>query len=707
MKTSFYTWCINNNHTNLLQEWDKANPVTPTDISYGTNKIYSWICAKGHKWQTSVNNRTNGHTNCPVCNSKKIVAGFNDLQTFYPDIAKEWDYQRNLLKPNAIAVQSNQKVYWICPNNHSYLQTPYKRTQLHCNCPYCSNQKLLVGFNDLQTKFPSLSADWDYDKNTILPSQVFPGTRQKVWWKCEKNHSYYASIASRALLKTGCPYCAHQIPILGENDLQTLFPSLASEWDYEKNISSPSEYLPHSNKKVYWICNKKHSYKATICDRVAHKSCPICAGKQVVSGINDLFTTNPELKESWDYKRNSVDPKTVIRGSNKHVWWKCKRGHSWQASISSRTRKLGTNCPYCAKELQTSLQENVINFYVSKVFKTQTNVKFPFLNKREVDIYLPKFSIAIEYDGAHWHTQYQADLNKDLLCQKHNIQLIRLREPNCPIYESPSIKIPTQSPSNSQTYLQSAIIKLLKILQQLTDVPISIDVNIARDYVNILQTREINNKEHSCADLPIAKEWNYEKNGQLLPSAFEPNSNKRVWWKCEHGHEWQAIIQSRTRTKNPCGCPFCSEKKVISGVNDLATKNPQLTKEWNYTKNNILPSTIAANSNKKIWWICIHGHEWQASIASRNAGRGCPICANLKVLPGYNDLVTTHPNLTKEWNYEKNGNLLPNMVTHGTDKKVWWKCANGHEWQAFIYARTGKTPSGCPTCYRLKHSHNH
>ena len=137
--------------------------------------------------------------------------------------------------------------------------------------------------------------------------------------------------------------------------------------------------------------------------------------------------------------------------------------------------------------------------------------------------------------------------------------------------------------------------------------------------------------------------------------------------------------------------------KLIIGKNDLSTVNPKLTKEWNYDKNGDLkPEQFTANSWQKVWWKCSNGHEWQATIANRNRGNGCPYCSGKKVLQGYNDLATLNPKLASEWNYEKNGDLKPEHFTANSRKKVWWKCVNGHEWQATIKDRN--YGNGCPYC---------
>lgn len=94
------------------------------------------------------------------------------------------------------------------------------------------------------------------------------------------------------------------------------------------------------------------------------------------------------------------------------------------------------------------------------------------------------------------------------------------------------------------------------------------------------------------------------------------------------------------------------------------------------------------------------GHEWEAIIKNVNSGNGCPFCAGLKVFKGYNDLQTSNPTLANEWNYEKNNGLTPLDVTPNSNKKVWWKCSEGHEWQATISNRNHGT--GCKKCAKNK-----
>ena len=192
----------------------------------------------------------------------------------------------------------------------------------------------------------------------------------------------------------------------------------------------------------------------------------------------------------------------------------------------------------------------------------------------------------------------------------------------------------------------------------------------------------------------LAKEWNYEKNNGLTPMDVLPSSNKKVWWKCQKGHEWITSVANRSKGN---GCPYCSNKIVLKGENDLQTVNPTLAQEWNHKKNgNLKPNSFSSNSGQKVWWKCSEGHEWQATIDSRNNGHGCPYCTGQKALRCENDLQTVNPTLAKEWNYEKNNGLTPMDVLPSSNKKVWWKCKKGHEWQASITNRNKGV--GCPIC---------
>jgi len=192
----------------------------------------------------------------------------------------------------------------------------------------------------------------------------------------------------------------------------------------------------------------------------------------------------------------------------------------------------------------------------------------------------------------------------------------------------------------------------------------------------------------------IAAEWHPTKNNACKPDDFLPHSNKKKWWLCKKGHEWEVTIANRTKG---AACPLCNRRIPHSSCN-LAICNPEIAEEWHPTKNaKLKPSDILPHINKMAWWLCKKGHEWEARIYSRTCKRrhGCPICAGKFASPD-NNLEKLYPEIANEWHPTKNGNLKPSNVTAKSHTKVWWLCKNGHEWKAKIGNRS--IGRGCHIC---------
>ena len=128
---------------------------------------------------------------------------------------------------------------------------------------------------------------------------------------------------------------------------------------------------------------------------------------------------------------------------------------------------------------------------------------------------------------------------------------------------------------------------------------------------------------------------------------------------------------------------------------DAATWAGQLLSEWHPTRNDRTPQQVTAGSKTKVWWLGACRHEWEAVIDSRSRGHGCPFCSGQKVLDGFNDLATKHPELAAEWHPTRN-DRTPQQVTVSSGKKVWWLGACGHTWEATIGNRSNG--SGCRLC---------
>ena len=317
-------------HPELAKEavgWD-ATSILPL------SKHLEWICPNGHSYTARINDRTRGR-GCAVCSGRKVQVGINDLVTTHPAVAAEafgWD-------PREITSGSNRKLEWECKTKHRWEETPNKRTGRGDGCPYCSGNRVLIGFNDLAFTHPDLSKEvdgWD-------PREYSAGSNKKLGWKCKFDHRWTAVIAARTgKLKTGCPVCANQIVLSGFNDLATKFPQLAMDldgWD-------ATTLGAGSNRRVNWKCNLGHKWNAQVSSRTAlNTGCPVCANLKIQIGFNDLATTHPGIA----FEAYGWDPKETTSGSGKKLQWKCPNGHIYSAPPVSRTLK-NTGCSICANK---------------------------------------------------------------------------------------------------------------------------------------------------------------------------------------------------------------------------------------------------------------------------------------------------------------------------------------------------------------------
>lgn len=199
-------------------------------------------------------------------------------------------------------------------------------------------------------------------------------------------------------------------------------------------------------------------------------------------------------------------------------------------------------------------------------------------------------------------------------------------------------------------------------------------------------------------DEELMREWNYAKNINIDPQKIATRSHKKVWWKCLKNHEWQAAISNRTSTEGS-NCPYCANKKVLQGYNDLVSQKPEIAQEFDIMKNVASPENVYYRSNKQYWWICAKKHSYESKLSYRiDRDIGCPYCSGRYAIRGENDLATTHPHISSQWSSK---NIIqPYEVKAGSNKNVWWQCEKAHEWKTTVHNRViGK---GCPYCSNNK-----
>ena len=249
-------------HPEIAAQADGWDPTTST---YGSGEKRLWRCRAGHQWSARVSDRRRG-TGCPFCSGLRVLPGVNDLATTHPALsleAQEWD-------PTNLKAGSNKSVAWKCVNNHIFQAVVHSRALQGTGCPICSNQQLLVGYNDLATTHPELAAQadgWD-------PTTVIAGNHKQFVWKCLLDHTWSASLTNRTNRGSACPICANQSVLVGFNDLATTHPELATQadgWD-------PTTVIAGSNKKAKWICENGHRWSSVLASRTRMGvGCPSCA----------------------------------------------------------------------------------------------------------------------------------------------------------------------------------------------------------------------------------------------------------------------------------------------------------------------------------------------------------------------------------------------------------------------------------------------
>jgi len=125
----------------------------------------------------------------------------------------------------------------------------------------------------------------------------------------------------------------------------------------------------------------------------------------------------------------------------------------------------------------------------------------------------------------------------------------------------------------------------------------------------------------------LVKEWHPTKNSPIKPQEVTPGSGKKIWWICSDGHEWQAVVYSRSRGS---GCPYCNSWNSMDD-NGVTVSNSDFKMEWHPTANlNLNPARWSTGDLDRVWWICRKGHEWQATFKARIKGKDCPICDQLQ-----------------------------------------------------------------------------
>ncbi len=342
-------------HPELAKQWHptKNGDLTPHDVVPGSGKKVWWKCPKGpdHEWATKICHRTgSAKSGCPFCAGKRLSVT-NSLAALRPDLAAEWNAEKNGGSPERQLAGGSKPAWWKCSKgpDHEWRATLNNRTR-GAGCPFCANKKVSVT-NSLVALFPEVAREWHAPKNQVTADTVVATSEKRIWWKCPKgpDHEWQASVSQRTQRGSGCPFCArHRLSVT--NNLKAVHPELAAEW-HPRNKLGPADIVAGANRKVWWRCaaNQAHEWEAYITNRMRGTGCPFCANQRA-SRDNSLATLHPAVAAEFHPTKNkNLRPAHVPASSGKRVWWRCPKGrdHEWQAQVYRRTVE-GTGCPFCA-----------------------------------------------------------------------------------------------------------------------------------------------------------------------------------------------------------------------------------------------------------------------------------------------------------------------------------------------------------------------
>lgn len=564
------------------------------------------------------------------------------------DLMEYWDFEQNQkigLNPENIPINSYKVAFWKCPNGHFWKEKISTMFRRKVKCFYCAGRLVWTGENDLQTLYPDIASEWDYDKNDITPDKVSPRDTNTYWWRCKNGHpSFPRSVEHRVNRHDTCPYCSGRKVIKGVNDLQTLYPKIAAEWDYEGNGGVlPSEVSANTWKSYKWICPKGHHYPMKVHLRthsIKSIDCPKC--------IKAHSTSFPE--QAVYYYTKQFYPDAINR-------YKGLSDTGLELDIYIPSWKIGIE-------------------YDGKVFHSSEEAK-----KREQ--------------------------RKYKICKEKGIKLIRIREDEdfTTTFEHPSDEIyyikkrPNDSEMNNflifffteltewshshYVFYEDPVTKKRNVFFGLP-----VDINIKRDRPKILEYLIDVDKSFGALYPELAKNWDKEKNGKLTPFMLLPGSNYIAFFKCPRcGKGWSAAICTVVKLKKEL-CNKCSmgdnglncSRRAAKENGSFADNCKELVDQWDQEANGELtPHDIPLNYSREVFWKCpVCNYQWSQSPAARTHKdriSGCPHCTGRVAMPGVDDLETLYPDIAAEWDYSKNKGLVPSQIKPHSNIKRFWICS--------------------------------
>ena len=332
----------------VIPLWDhEKNEKEPDEVMATLQNYYYFVCDEGHEFKCSLNYLVSHNFECPVCKGERVDPNRTALTVANPELAKEVS-ANYYLSADKISVLSDKKILWTCPECGDDYWYPVNLREVHDDsCPYCNHTQLKTGNNDLTITNPQLAAEWS-PNNTKPANEVGEWQAYVAYWICpECGSEYRCEVRNRSIGDDSCPVCTNKRVEKGINDLATTDPDIAAL--LSPNNERKADTLMRSfSMGAEWICPTcGGEYPRRICEKAPDDSdCPYCHGTKVLTGYNDLATTDPDLATLYSSK-NDKPASMVQKDWNKYVYWECPECHYVYARKLNEKAPYNSDCPAC------------------------------------------------------------------------------------------------------------------------------------------------------------------------------------------------------------------------------------------------------------------------------------------------------------------------------------------------------------------------
>lgn len=693
----------------------EKNEAEGIDISregFDSSMVANWKCPEcGREWKSNIRSRSKKENGvrvavlCPHYNTVKRKKEEVPTIDQVPDLFKFWNQNKN---PDASTVKANSMEYanWRCSNcGYEWHTTIVSQTKGTGKCACCELLKVpSAGYSDLFTLIPEAKDSYDFEKNIGIDIyNMGVGDKTSVWWTCpDCNRSWQASITSR-VRRTDNGYSFSKCRQCYLTDTDRITPVstnklLVKHWDFKMNKDYDINLTSvHCTDTVHWHCKDcGHTWEASI--RGMHCSFQGC---QRCNNPEYFISSYPGLIEALDKifdatENPGIDIKKLRVNSKKEVHFHCKScNHEWNGIIGNRIRKneddtyrvLG--CPVCDNNRKRALSYSEQYPALADMYNEEASgYQLDSLTAEESN------HIKLIWSCSNCHRSFPSTLRAMIASMKTSTK-------GCPFCAHTAI---VEGESFGDVHPE-----LLDEYADENDIdPFEVYPNSKKEVL----WRCTNNPEHTwtarffqrhigeapcpiCNRTRLIKGTNtfadvypdyldmYSENNERKADEIFYNSSLWFKWNCMTCHsEYGAYIKDVL--SNEESCPYCSNRQVKPGLNDLKTLHPDIAAMWSdnneFDADHVFPDV-------KTWakWNCPDcGGEYRALVSAIvNGEHTCPYCDGRKATPGVNSLQTLYPDIAKRYSL-KNARTADEVFPDVTTPFL-WDCPDcGGEYNALM-----------------------